>query len=264
MSMRFAFLAVLLVALTAPSARAVIITADDFSTDGPLVGTTPDVDANWAVHSGGVNKPIQVSGGAARLVQSAGSGQDVNINWLSNFGNTKAGDTIYAGFDLVVNKTDANPFTNASGIARMMANGSTPSGSIVSLISHSQGDFTLALGSTTSGPADYTGWSAPLSFGETYRVVHSYEYDTGTWTLWVDPVSEASTSVSRNFLNPGQLLHQYALNQNTGGNSTQAIDNIFVATSFAEALTGTAVPEPSAAVLLLLAASISAAYSRRR
>ena len=39
-------------------------------------------------------------------------------------------------------------------------------------------------------------WASGLTFDTTYRVVMSYEFDTGSSKLWVNPVNESSTNVS--------------------------------------------------------------------
>src|SRR3990172_775580 len=39
-------------------------------------------------------------------------------------------------------------------------------------------------------------WASGLTFGTSYRVVSSYEYDTGVGELWINPVDESSTKIS--------------------------------------------------------------------
>lgn len=264
MSVRFIWASALVIAFASSYASATIIAADDFSTNGALNGVSPDVGSNWTDHSAGGLTPIQVSGGAAVLLHGTGiPREDLNVDWANNFRALQAGDTVYAGFDVVVAATDANPLTDTY-FAHMKTSGNTFNNRVW-ITRHGQGDFSLALSgdpSITDGDGEAF-WSAPLSFGTTYRIVHAYSFSTGSISLWVNPVNAASTSITATDAAVNQALQGYALRQDTA-NATTRIDNLVVATTFHEALTG--VPEPTAFALTFagLICLFGVYYPRRR
>jgi hypothetical protein len=96
-------------------------------------------------------------------------------------------------------------------------------------------------------------FSSDLSFGTTYRVVTKYEYDNPDAMLWINPLTEASASVTATDPAFSDEFAAYAFRQ-AAGNTMQVIDNLVVADNFQEALTGEAViPEPTSACLVMLA-----------
>ena len=225
------------------NAEAAIEVSDDFSNNGALVGSTPDVGGIWGAHSGAGNKPIQVSGEAAVLVQSSGSGEDVNSEFAN--GAIGAGDTIYAGFDVSVSGSGA---IDDLYFAHFKDSGFSFN-SRVWVTDHVGGDYTLAL-SGDSSISDGDGesvWASALSFDTVYRVIISYDFDSGEKSLWIDATSAGDTSITATDATFSDEMIAFALRQNTGGNTTQTIDNLIVADSFAAV-----VPEPASLALLAL------------
>eukprot|EP00900_Chrysochromulina_parva_P022886 jgi/Chrpa1/5230/Chrysochromulina_OHIO_Genome00020495-RA len=77
------------------AASATILVRDDFSTDGNLVGSTPDVGGVWAAQGDGAGSgPVVVSQGA--LAVSSASAEDV----YSNFTAVVSTGSVYAGMDI--------------------------------------------------------------------------------------------------------------------------------------------------------------------
>ena len=58
------------------AASATILVSDDFSTNGDLVGSTPDMGGIWSAHSGGGTGIIKVRQGA--ITVRGAPGEDVN------------------------------------------------------------------------------------------------------------------------------------------------------------------------------------------
>jgi hypothetical protein len=218
--------------------QANILYSDNFDsyTSANLVG-----QGGWAAHSGAGAKPVQVSGGAISLQQSSGSGEDVNLPLGATMG---AGDIWYYSFDLTASGSSAEVY-----FAMFLQSTSNFEGKLF-IEPFSGSDFTLGIsGSASTGP---TTWGSGLSFGTDYRVVVGFNYATELATLWVKPTSDASPSIS-NTGSYQDAATAIAFRQATpSSSSSQIIDNLVVATTFQEALTGVSVPEPSSLVLVLV------------
>ena len=208
--------------------------------DGNLAGQSPEVGGTWATHSGTGDVPVSVVGGQAQLTHGSLSRDDVNVPFAGG-AVIGAGDIVYSGFDLSL----ADPGAAISDVyfAHFFENTST-FGSRIWITAPTTSGYRLAL-SGDSSITDNDGeayWAGDLSFGTTYRVVTSYSFDDGEAQMWVDPVSEASTSVMSTDGVAMDEFAAYALRQSSG-NTIQIIDNLRVATTFAQAV---AIPEPGA------------------
>jgi hypothetical protein len=258
----------LALSLVPASARATIFTWDDFTyANGALAGQgAPPV---WAAHSSAGAKPIQVLEGTAALQQSAGAGEDLNKRWLSGLGTgaktyagfrvkVKVGSVIGTGEEYFAHFRPAPPDTN-SFVARCYA------GPAVG------GDFTFGITATSVSTTPVVHWPTPLKFERTYRIVIAYDGATGTSTLWVEPTSASSPSVSSTHSSViGKSLESYALRQATptGATLTELVDDLVVADSFAEAMPTQSLPVASPPVFVAIAGALglagAALISRRR
>ena len=219
---------------------AAVLASDDFSySDGGLLAVSGGV---WGSHSGIGTLPVQVADGKVSLLQGPNSREDVSILLSEPI---SAGVTLYAGFDVSVTAGSEDAYfahfrgTNGALVGRVYV--SAPK---------SGGDFTFGV-SANASTVDATS-SSDTTFGETYRVVLSYNYDTGVSEVYVAPDDGVSTPtlVATSTTSWAAMpVHQFALRQSLG-NSTQVVDNLVVATSLAEA---SAIPEPTTAGLLGLA-----------
>jgi PEP-CTERM motif len=264
-SLKSVFIAVwaILAASATHQVSAAIIAADDFSTDGPLAGMTPDVGANWIAHAqvSGL-APVQVVGGAAILESGSGFREDVSVDWTGTYHALQAGDVVYAGFDFNV-RNHATPVESALLAALKAGNFYN---SRVWVTADDQGDYSLAYSgdsSITDGDGE-SYWNGSFNFNQTYRAVIGFDYDSGISTLWVNPASAASVHITATETTANNRpLAAFALNQGEP-ESTIAIDNLIVATTFAEALTSATVPEPTSLLLILGGCLGLVAAARRR
>lgn len=210
------------------SAQANIFFNDDFSyADGSLITNSGGL---WIDHSGTVGQ-MQVFGGQA--IVSGANTEDVHRNAGVTMG---AGDTWYAGFDVTVSGPVGTVY-----FAHFLE-GTTFFGGRVWITSPtSGGDFAFGLSGGSS--LDQT-WATDGSFGSTYRLVVSYDYDSGATQLWVDPATEGDTSLTSTTGFANDAMTSFAFRESSNP-STEAIDNLTLANTFQEALTGVAVPEPS-------------------
>lgn len=221
-------------------AHAGVLAGDTFTyANGNLVG-----QGGWAAHSGAGSTPVQVLNTSAVLLQGSGTREDVNLPFAA----IGAGTTVYAGFD----------FTNTGGNQEVyfahFLQGTSTFRSRIFVTPGAGGDYTI--GFSDSATLNQT-WASALAFGATYRVVTSYNFDTGASQLWINPVDASSTSLSVAGT-AGTPIAGYAFRQ-AAGNSSQTIDNLVVATTFSEA----AVPTPGTGLLLAAGGAVAARRRRR-
>lgn len=231
-----------------------ILYQDDFTyTDGDLVG-----QGGWGNHSGS-GSLIQVSGETISTVQGGGSREDASHSLGATIG---AGDSWYARFDVTVGGT-ADASTTYFSHFKDAGTGFN-SRVFVTAPNTATNNFTFAIGETSSStPA--AAFVSDFAYGTIYRILFGYNYDTGISQLWIDPLSMASLSInSTTQADPGEDLSLIAFRQ-SGGNTTQMIDNLVVATTFDEALTGVSSTVPAPATLALFGLGLAGlGWSRRK
>jgi hypothetical protein len=186
---------ILAVGVVATAAYAATLMIDDFSyPDGDLVG-----QGGWAAHSGAGNLPVQVTGGEVYIVMGGGSREDVN----KGFAAQAADATTYACFKFRVLSPFGDPVVSSEYFGHFYP-GSTLFRSRVSINPDpAGGDFALGLNTTSNSLSPITLWAGSLSYGTTYRVVHSYDAATGDSELWLNPVDETSASITSVNPDPG-------------------------------------------------------------
>jgi len=228
--------------------QANILFSDNFNSysSGNLVG-----QGGWAAHSAAGLTPVQVSGGAISLVQGSGSREDVNHGLGATMG---AGDTWYYSFDVSV-----SGFSNIVYFSLFLQGTGNFDGKLF-IAPSTASDFTFGLSGSSSSPA--TTWGTPLTYGTPYRIVVSYAFDTKAVSLWVNPLNQASASIS-DTSNFQDAVTAIAFRQASASN-TEVIDNLVVATTFQEALTGVSVPEPSTLALALVGGLAGLVALRRK
>jgi hypothetical protein len=230
--------------------------------NGNLVG-----QGGWAAHSGAGNKPIQVTAGEVVLQQNAGSGEDANRVFPQRLGNVKT----YATFKV---RVPAGPIGTVNDYFVHFRPAGADSNNFVARTfigpPTAGGDYVLgiAAGSLTTTPL--APWPTGLTFGQNYRVAIAYDGGTGTSTLWVDPTSELSPSVSSTSAGlANRLLANIAVRQSSpsaGSNYTEVIDSLRVADNF-NAASGVVLPSLSqwgAMILAMLLAVTGVVFVVRR
>lgn len=250
---------------------------EDFSTTGPLVGSTPDSGlGDWTRSSGGT-PALSTASGALGLAASAGESAQLNFASV-NLG----GGTIYMGWDFTVsadgslNTSDSvqaiagfrsgtpasGSFELSFGVFRPSAAAQTFSG--VPSTTTSQVVAGLFTGtSLNASNTDLAEWAVVLNRGVAYRAVLGVDLDADEARLWINPVSVASSSVAVPF---DAAVRGVFFRQGGASHGEVTIDNLSVSRDFAAAAAFpvSAVPEPSASALLLGLFATSAAFTRRR
>lgn len=211
---------------------------DDPSDD---VGQTPvpGPGAPWVAHADGGNTPIQVINEAAVLVQGSGTGgrEDVNVG----FPPQSITATTYARIDFMLpSGQTVNPDLHGMMFAHLKSDRATNHfrANTGVVVPTGGGDFGLALNANGIKLDEGTTWPVDLYFDTIYRVVTNWNAETGEAKLWLNPTDESSAFISHTGHSKLQSMEAFALRQSSDYFGTQIIDNIVVATSFAEAFSG--------------------------
>jgi len=206
-------------------------------TAGNIVGQN-----TWAAHSGAGAIPVQVSSnGAVTLVQGANSREDVNFN----IGTLQSNTTYYFGMthSLIASGTPTTTY-----FAHLLGSSSTFVARLFVASTGTNGQYTLGLSNAGSVPDAGLTWNTPLLNGTSYNLIIGYNTANGIASLWVDPTSISSTSISTAISTP-PALQAIALRQGSG-NTTHTITDMAAGTNFDSVLQ--AVPEPSSSMLMVL------------
>ncbi len=250
MGLRKSILAASLAALfLTASADAALFWNDEFNyADGDLTvydGTGDDVSGGlWAPHSGSTfPTSIEVSSGQAILRQGNPASEDATRLTGGTLG---AGETLYASYIFSVEDLrggveafngDQAYFAHFIGFK-----------SRVHLRDGSDANhYTLGLSGSSGEPA--VEWGTDLDFDTQYQLIISYDFDSGVSNMWVDPASEASTSVS-DISSASVGLTGVAIRQDFisgGDHAIVSVDAVAAGSDFASVL-----PEPASLALLAL------------
>ncbi|MEC8252974.1 MAG: hypothetical protein VX044_07150 [Planctomycetota bacterium] len=214
----------------ASTASAQALVSDDFNYTGALTAGP----AGWVVHSGGTAKEINSNGSFAILDFSSGSGQDVTLAFPG--GPLATTDDVYGSF--ILNVPSGNP-VNPDGFGSYCTHFRATNGGFYcrfGLLSPAAGgDFTVAVSTSSSNLGGGGVWASDLQFDTNYRIVISYDANTGTSSLWVDPVDANSTSVQASG-SSGQAIASIALRQSNDHTGFIHIDDIVAGNNFVDVL----------------------------
>jgi hypothetical protein len=197
--------------------------------NGSLVGQVPAPGPGgaWANHSGTAGQ-MQVTGNQAIVVMGGAASEDAN----TSFAAIGAGTTVYAAFDMMI--PSGSTMGGENYFAHFRSAAFTYPGRVFAGAPTAAGDYSIGLRASTTAPTVL--WATDLSFDVTYRVVVSYEFDTGNSQLWIDPAGQGSTSISDgpDAVLPGDAVASFALRQSTVFTANIAIDNLQVGTTFGD------------------------------
>ena len=219
------------------NASASMIWSDSFSyADGLVTNVAAGV---WTNHSGATGPSIE----SGALVLSESLTQDVNRPLDAGY----TSGSLFYGFDL---NMEVLPSVGTATYFAHFKNSSTMFRDRL-YVTNAVSGYMLAGSSATAAP---TVWSSVLNAGTTYRIVVGADLDADTTTLWIDPTSELSPSLTVTAANAYEAL-AFAFRQayNIG---SPTVDNLAVGTTFADV-----VPEPS--VLGLLSVFAATLFVRR-
>lgn len=231
---------VALLALSAAPAFATVLLSDSFTyPNGDLSANAP-----WAVYSGTPPTDIQVNAG--RVIINHSNAPDDNALFPVQSTSTKT----YACFDVIVPNPNGAP--KPVYFFELKDAGATNLVSRVYVLNVAGGGFVFGVSHSSTGTtAGVTPWATTLTYGTKYNVVVNYDPVNKSSTLWVNPASESSTSVTDVNAAIAALAVQgagfrqsstasnFPAAQNTlyAGtvNATVSVDNLGVGTTFADA-----------------------------
>lgn len=233
--------------LAAPALAGDLVAETFTYPDGNLSG-----NGGWAVYSGTPPTDIQVLLG--RAVGSHSNAPDDHLLFTPQAVDVKT----YACFNVRV--TDPGAAPKAVYFALLKDAGTSNFVSRVYVLPLISGGWTFGIShsSTSATGAGITPWSASsLNYGQEYQIVINYDPVAKSSTLWVDPASEASTSVTDvNAAIAALAVQGVGLRQsgtasafpanpifNAGtANWVFSVDNLGVGTSFSAACTSDPTP----------------------
>jgi hypothetical protein len=218
---------------------------DHFLRDGPLETMVPlPGPGNTWTGSGGTDIPVQVVAGRAVVVQTDGG---LNGREATNvFGTQSSTATTFALFDFRLPAADNAAVATDQDVADSGAVFLSLGGSGASafrahtgiLPPTSGGDFRLAIHADSGNLALGAVWPTDLHFDTTYRAIVSYSASDAVGKFWLNPVNATSPSITHMGTLTATPIDRLVLRQADDYAGKQLIDNVVVATTFADALSG--------------------------
>jgi hypothetical protein len=232
-----AFLALAAIASFAAPASAVTLVSEGFAY--PNGNLTPN--GGWATFSGAVTD-IQVVNGRA-----TGSGPNANDDHIL-FTAQPTTQKTYACFEVVIPPVVGSP--KPIYFAMLKDAGTSIFVARLYVLPLAGGNWTFGIStSSTSTTVGVTAWPNPLVYGQNYYLVINYDPVAKSATLWVNPVSEMSPSVTDVNVNSTAVgVAGFGLRQSASAATLPAspsyvgtadwgfsVDNVGVGTSFSDA-----------------------------
>jgi hypothetical protein len=236
----FALMTLGLVVTAAPSMAASLVFDTFTYPNGNLVP-----NGGWAQYSAGTaNVDIQVASGRATGGAIGNPGNDDHILFTPQSVTAKT----YACFDVLIPAVAGQP--KPIYFAELKDGGAAALVSRVYVLPLASGGWTFGIShSSTSTTVGVTPWGAALSYDVNYHLVINYDPVAKSSTLWVNPVTEASTSVTDvNAAIPALAVSGFGLRQSNSASTLPAspayvgtadwnfsVDNLGVGATFVDA-----------------------------
>lgn len=256
----FGILSALVCSVSLASAQTYLI--ENFSyANGPLVGAS---GSTWSNHSGTAGTLIVTNG--SLFINQAGvtaSREDANrlltlsstnITFAPDLNANNSDNFLYSSYSVTFTALPLNSTGSYFGHFKSSTANEFYGRIGASLTNAAAGTLRVGIANETWPTAAI--YPQDLNLGTTYTLVSRHNVDTGESTLWVDPLTELSTSVTA--LDPrgfAGAINAYAFRQGTqtagvGDPGNLLIDNLLVGRTFTDV-----VPVPEPGIISLLAAT---------
>lgn len=235
------------------TSQATLVLTDDFTYANGAISSVSG--GSWLVHSGTDSgaTALNVTSGQAIINQggTAGGGADVNRLLSTTFDPaTDNTSKLYSAFTVNFSALPVTGDSDGSYFAHLKSSAANEFYARIGANTNgaAAGTFRLTVANETYNVANTVEFPQDLSLNTTYTVVARLDLANDRTTLWIDPLSEASTSVTAIDVITYAVgaINSYALRQGTSGTGAPgilAVDGLRVATTFAEVTA--AVPEAS-------------------
>lgn len=233
-----------------------LLLGDDFGyADGSVVANSAaNVPYPW----------VNNTGTAGQLVVTSGKLSMVNTNsediyrWFTNAPITATGgQLIFTRF--VVNFSE---LPTANGVGEYFSHIYAFSGAyrarlFASTNGATAGKYRISI---ANGGFVTTAFPQNLSLGETHVIITRYNTATGESTLWVDPASEASTSVTATDATTSTTVYGISFRQQSG-TGTMSVDDLLVGSTFDQVLLVLASSNANLSALTLSSGAFSPSFA---
>src|ERR1051325_2013971 len=215
---------VAMIVAAGPLGAAVLLSESFDYTNGPLVTVSA---GKWVTHSGTIGQLDVISGRADLQVPET---EDVNASLAGQPYPATTNVVLYASF--IANYTSL-PSPGGQYFAHFKDTTTSNFRAKISGLTSGAGAgaFRLAIANGASTPVATN--STDLNLSTDYRIFIRYVISNATTTLWVNPVSEGSPSVTATDAATARAVTSFALRQDTGIGVLE-LDDLRVGTSFAE------------------------------
>jgi len=222
--------------LAAPASATVLLSEGFAYSDGNLVP-----NGGWATHSGAGGIDIQVV--SSRAVGNMNNAPDDNRSFTAQ--PTTA--PTYACFEVTIPNPNGSPHPNY--FAHLKDTGTSNLFARVYVVPVGASGFTFGLtfGATSATVAPVPWSASSLNYDTPYQIVIKYDPASVTATMWVNPASEASPSISHTGTGSGISISSFALRQSASAPTlpsgypagsvwwTYSVDNVGAGTTFNDA-----------------------------
>lgn len=222
-------LAWLVLCIACTSAPAAIVLRDAFDyPDGPLTNVSP---GTWRNHAGVLGE-VNVTAGQVELTRT--ESEDVNALLDGAPFVATSSRVLYSKFTVTVT---ALPSSSSGGyFAHFNAGSGTRGRVFITTTGAKSGRFRFGIANSASSASAV--WPVDLNLNQPYTLMTRYALSNAQATLWIGPLSETNASIAAiDIPSSTNSISAFSWRQDSGI-GTLLVDDLVVATSFTEALTG--------------------------
>lgn len=217
---------VLILLLGAISATGAVLLEETFPySDGALLSVS---SSKWQYHSGATSNQVNVVSQRVFLTQS--EGEDVHAVLQGQPYNASSPVTLYTRFTV---NFSALPGTGGDYFAHFKGTGTSGYSARCFAMTETAAPGRFRIGIANAGAVPSVIFPTDLELNTDYTVVTKYAVSNAVATLWVNPSSQASQSVTASDTTAAGAVVAFAFRQ-SGGIGNCYVDDLVVATDFSD------------------------------